>query len=75
MIPRDRSGINLRTLDCLELEAQKWAKNSKVVVLGDFNARVGELPNGISDPDEEAELKCIRRTSVDKTVTPLGRKI
>ena len=64
MIPGERSGVNLSTLDCLEVEVQQWrAEHNRILVLGDFNARVGELPNIVCDPDgEEERLLCVPRT-------------
>ena len=44
--------------------------------MGDFNARVGELPNVVSDPDgEEEKLFSVPRTSVDTKVDSFGRKL
>jgi hypothetical protein len=76
MIPGERSGVNLSTLDCLEVEVQQWTEHNRILVLGDFNARVGELPNIVCDPDgEEERLLCVPRTSVDTKVDSFGRRV
>ena len=76
MVPQEKSGVNLQTLDCLEIEVQQWAENSKVVVLGDFNARVGELPNVVCDLEaKEVELRHVQRASVDVRVDTFGRRV
>ena len=76
MIPGEKSGVNLSTLDCLEVEVQWRAEHSRILVMGDFNARVGELPNIVSDPDgEEEKLFSVPRTSVDTKVDSFGRRV
>jgi hypothetical protein len=77
MIPGEKSGTNLSTLDCLEVEVQQWrSEHNRILVMGDFNARVGELPNVVSDPDgEEEKLFSVPRTSVDTKVDSFGRRV
>ena len=43
-------------------------------MVGDFNARVGELANVITDP-EESDLVTYRRESVDTKVNAAGRRL
>ena len=76
MLPNDKFGVNLQTLHSLEVQSQQWSTRGTVLVLGDFNARVGELPNVVFDPEGEGvELKYIQRTSVDKKVSSFGRRV
>ena len=58
------------------MDSLKWSQQGKVIILGDFNVRVGELSNHIYELDDEVvEPIIIQRKSVDKKVDALGKKV
>ena len=69
LVPKDSDGRNSMTLRELQEDLVHWRSKGKVVV-GDFNARVGELSNHIHIPDADInkEGQIFSRTSQDKIV-------
>src|SRR5690242_3216054 len=65
LIPNDVENVNEMTLSDLQQD---------ILVLGDFNSRVGVLPNVLMPMDSTEEL-VIARTSEDLTVRRLGRRV
>jgi len=72
--PKDPEGVNVQTLDELEAGILQRNEIGTVIVVGDFNSRVGELANVITDP-EESDLVTYRRESVDTKVNAAGRRL
>ena len=71
--PRDSDGAFQVALDELERDVLGMMGKGRIVILGDFNARVGELPNRINSLDDLGDASlCISRTSEDKTVKSEG---
>ena len=66
--------VNVQTLDELEAGILQRNETGTVIVVGDFNSRVGELANVITDP-EESDLVTYRRESVDTKVNAAGRRL
>lgn len=76
LLPKDRKKVNEAVLDELEAGVLKWSAKGRVVVLGDFNARLGRLPNRVYDPEDKVvDLVEIKRESVDRTVDAAGRRL
>jgi len=77
LVPKDRDGRNSMTLCELQEDIIYWRSKGKVVVVGDFNARVGELSNIIHTPDSDIseEGRIFKRSSLDKIVDSQGRKV
>ena len=67
LIPKDSDGINTIALEELEADILRRNREGTVVVLGDFNSRVGELANQVSNPgDFDSDMVFLNRKSVDK---------
>ena len=56
----------------LESDITKYNNEGDVLILGDFNSRIGELPSTIEEDGEEITFA---RTSKDKMINRSGRKI
>jgi hypothetical protein len=76
LIPKDSGEVNEETLVELQRGVLELESKGRVVVAGDFNARVGELPNTIfASEDSVDSSQVMRRKSVDKTVNRLGHRV
>lgn len=75
LIPKDPGGeVNGLTISELQRTIVDFNGKGKVVVMGDFNSRVGELPN-ILDSKWSNEDTVIPRSSEDTEVNGAGRRI
>jgi hypothetical protein len=76
LVPKDSIGVKQVTLDELERDILELVGKGRIVVLGDFNARVGELPNIINSFDDLSDTpQRLPRRSEDKTVKSTGRRV
>jgi endonuclease/exonuclease/phosphatase family metal-dependent hydrolase len=67
---------NEDTLQELQEDVLRWRDKGEIVVMGDFNCRVGELSNYIeADKSEDAEVLEIPRCSEDKVNSLRGRNL
>ena len=73
--PGDKTGVNADTLQELQQDILRWREKGEVVVMGDFNCRVGELSNSIAVDKSVAEGVEIARHSDDKKSTLQGRNL
>ena len=75
-IPPDDSGGKVDLLlDELVADIIEFGRKGKVMVVGDFNARMGELNNVIAGVNITEEDRTYPRTSSDLVVNSRGRKI
>ena len=60
---------NIRaTLETLKFDIARWQREGIVIVMGDFNARLGETPNilNLADPESNSDRRAeIKRNSED----------
>ena len=76
LIPKDDDVTNQLTLVDLKDGILELMGKGRIVVMGDFNARVGELPNDLNSLDlQSVTPRCISRRSDDMTVNSAGRKV
>ena len=61
-------------LQNLQQNVFKFAIKGRVIIMGDFNARVGELPNIIPN-DSSGEEKYYNRSSLDKICNARGKSL
>ena len=73
LIPNDRSGVNEDTLQELQEDIIQYKERGEVVVMGDFNCRIGEQSNYMITSD--SEVLEIARCSEDKVETAQGRTL
>ena len=73
LVPNDRSGMNEDTLQELQQDIISFKERGEVMVMGDFNCRIGELSNCITSGD--SEIVEIGRCSEDRVETLQGRKL
>jgi len=66
---------NEEALSELERDVMEFRKEGAVIVMGDMNSRVGELPNQIAITERPEDDRVLTRTSLDKTITSLGRQV
>ena len=52
LVPKDGDGVNLVAREELKQDILELVGKGRIVVLGDFNARVGDLPNVINSFDD-----------------------
>jgi len=74
-IPRDSGDQNDQTLAELQRDILVFGSKGRAIVMGDFNARVGELPNIVSNPFLNKNELVIKRQSRDKTVSRQGKEL
>jgi len=77
LLPKDSEGNNRDILGKLQQDIIRYRMVGKVLILGDFNGRIGELPNRVVNSGLEgidSEL-VILRTSKDKKVDSCGRAV
>ena len=53
----------------------EFSGKGRIVVMGDFNSRVGDLPNSINPLTGSQAPLAVRRTSKDQKVSSRGRKV
>ena len=75
LFPKDSGDSNERTLSELQRTFVDLDGKGKVVVMGDFNSRVGEIPNTISSRWSDEATMSSPRKSVDKKLNGAGRVI
>ena len=75
LIPKDKWGTNEVTISELQRTLVDFTGKGKVVVMGDFNARVGELSNSLNSNVDTEDTVIIPRSSEDKTVNGPGRGV
>ena len=68
-----RSGVNGDTLQELQEDIIQYKERGEVVVMGDFNCRIGEQSNYMVMSD--SEVLEIARCSEDKVETAQGRTL
>jgi len=73
LIPNDRSGLTEDTLQELQEDIISYRERGEVVVMGDFNCRIGEQSNCIMRGD--SEVLEIARRSEDQVDTVQGRNL
>ena len=76
LIPHDKAEENEDTLQELQEDILRFRDKGEVVVLGDFNCRIGASSNLIAtDKSEDAEVLEIPRRSEDKVLHLQGRNL
>ena len=75
LIPNDPDRDNDQTLAELQRDILDLGNKGRIIVLGNFNARVGELSNIVSNPFDNSEELIIKRHSKDKTVNRQGKEV
>ena len=68
LVPKDREEVNEKTMQEVQWDVLDFRYKGEVLLVGDFNARVGELSNEV---DEET----IVRKSMDKVTNTQGRAL
>jgi len=53
------------TLETLKYDIARWQREGIVIVMGDFNARLGEIPNTLNLADPESNYD--RRAEINRT--------
>ena len=77
LVPNERFGeCNEHTLDELQRDILDLEGKGRILVLGDFNSRVGELPNTFFNAEGDEDLQVIiKRTSDEINVNGMGSKV
>ena len=75
LVPSALMASKMAILSELRQGIMEFSGKGKVLVLGDFNARLGDLPNSLNLLASSQAPLLIARTSRDQKVNSLGRKV
>ena len=76
LIPNDKTGMNEETLHELQQDILRWKEKGSVVVMGDFNCRIGSRSNFLGgESSNDTKMLEVARSSEDKVVSLQGQNL